>query len=217
MFRGSTGTIDLVLRSHDGVRRVRHLAAVAGFVAAFVALNQSTLRADSAAIATVHLTPGWATFGEAVPRGVAFDALQVGPFQTQTDVKTRWDDHSIRFAIVTVNATADGDYAVVPAANPAGAALTPSLPAASVSLRIGGVAYTAALPGTWSDDRWLSGPLAYEGRSIVAPVSAADGTPHPFLRVIFDTRKYLDGNMCTQSFRSQVTWRITSKNVTGTS
>jgi len=194
MFRGSTGTIDLVLRSHDGVRRVRHLAAVAGFVAAFVALNQSTLRADSAAIATVHLTPGWATFGEAVPRGVAFDALQVGPFQTQTDVKTRWDDHSIRFAIVTVNATADGDYAVVPAANPAGAALTPSLPAASVSLRIGGVAYTAALPGTWSDDRWLSGPLAYEGRSIVAPVSAADGTPHPFLRVIFDTRKYLDGN-----------------------
>jgi hypothetical protein len=194
MFRRFPLALDFVLRSHGGARRLRHTAAIAVFVAAFVGLNQSSVRAESSAIATVHLTPGWATFGEAVPRGVAFDALQVGSLQTQTDVKTRWDDHSIRFAVVTVNATADGDYAVVPAANPAGVPLTPSLPAASVSLTIGGVAHTATLPGAWSDDRWLSGPLAYEARSIVAPVSAADGAAHPFLRVIFDTRKYLDGN-----------------------
>src|SRR3954464_6965188 len=124
MFRRFALALDFVLRLHGGARRLRHTAAIAVFVAAFVGLNQSSVRAESSAIATVHLTPGWATFGEAVPRGVAFDALQVGSFQTQTDVKTRWDDHSIRFAIVTVNATADGDYAVVAAATAAGVPLT---------------------------------------------------------------------------------------------
>src|SRR5437764_6216631 len=48
---------------------------------------------------------------EAVPAGVAFDALQVGTLTTQTDVKTIWDDFSIRFAVVTVNVPAEGDYA----------------------------------------------------------------------------------------------------------
>src|SRR5439155_421944 len=42
-------------------------------------------------------------------------------------------------------------------------------------------------------DRWLSGPLVYEGRSVVDPISLVDAIPHPFLRVIFDTRVYNDG------------------------
>ena len=37
------------------------------------------------------------------------------------------------------------------------------------------------------------GAARYEGRSIVAPVSSANGSAHPFLRVIFDTRVYNDG------------------------
>src|SRR4029079_8639053 len=140
MFRGLTGALDLVLRSHDGVGRVRHFAAVAAFAAVFVALNQSSLRADSA-IATVHLTPGWATFGEAVPRGVAFDGLQVGTLTTQTDVKNYWDeDGSIRFAIITVNVPAEGDYAIAAGPTAAGV-LTPAPPKASVTLTVGGVPY----------------------------------------------------------------------------
>src|SRR5689334_21699778 len=193
MFRGFTGSIDLGLHSYDGVRRVRHLAAAAVFVAAFIALNQSTLRADSAAIATVHLTPGWATFGEAVPRGVAFDGLQVGTLTTQTDVKNYWDeDGSIRFAVVTVNVPAEGDYAITPGPTATGA-LTPALPKAAVTLTVGGVPYIANLPANLSANNWLSGPLAYEGRSTITPRSAVLGS-HPFLRVIFDTRKYADGN-----------------------
>jgi hypothetical protein len=59
--------------------------------------------ADSSPVATVQLTPGWVTFGQAVPQGKAVAGLQVQGVLTQTDVKTRWPDGSIRFAVVTVS------------------------------------------------------------------------------------------------------------------
>ena len=141
-------------------------------------------------IATVGLTSGWATFGEAVPQGLAVSGLRVGSLATQTDVKNRWPDGSIRFAVVSVNVPTAGAYAIT-AATSATTPFAPSLPTASVTLTIGGVAYTAALPTSASTDAWLSGPLAYEARSVVAPSAA--GSPHPFLRVVFDTRLYSDG------------------------
>src|SRR5262245_13947595 len=51
-------------------------------------------------IATVGLTAGWATFGEAPPPGAATTGLQIGSLTTQTDIKNRWPDGSIKFAIV---------------------------------------------------------------------------------------------------------------------
>src|SRR3954451_24240321 len=150
------------------------------------------VEAQVARVATVDLTPGWATFGQALPQGAATGALQVGSLATQTDVKNTWPDGSIRFAIVTVKATTAGSLPIVPSAPSAGS-FTPTLPAATVVLTIAGVAYTAELPATPSGDRWLSGPLVYEGRAIVAPASSAAGGAHPFLRVIFDTRVYADG------------------------
>ena len=140
-------------------------------------------------LATINLTPGWATFGQALPQGAAPSGVRVGSLTTQTDVKNRWPDGSIRFAVVTVLVPTGGDYPLVAAPVSTGTfALT--LPTASVGLTIGGIVYTAALPAAASADRWLSGPLAYEGRSVIAPVSATTGLPHPFLRVNFDTRVY---------------------------
>ncbi|MBW8867667.1 MAG: hypothetical protein JF610_10120, partial [Acidobacteria bacterium] len=150
------------------------------------------VEAQIAPVASVDLTPGWATFGQALPQGAASGALQVGSLATQTDVKNTWPDGSIRFAIVTVKATTAGSLPIVPAAPSAGS-FAPTLPAAAVVLTIAGAAYTAELPATPSGDRWLSGPLVYEGRAIVAPASSAAGGAHPFLRVIFDTRVYADG------------------------
>src|SRR5262245_47809417 len=147
--------------------------------------------AQSPPIATVALTPGWATFGQAVPPGAARDGLKVRNLPTQADIKNRWPDGSIRFAIVTVYAPVADSYDVTPAAA-AGGTFTPFLPTASVALTIGGATYTAALPNTPSTDLWLSGPLAYEARTVVAPVSGG-GSAHPFLRVNFDTRVYDDG------------------------
>src|SRR3954471_24105188 len=141
-------------------------------------------------IATVGLTSGWATFGQAVPQGAAPAALKVGTLSTQTDVKSRWSDGSIKFAIVTANVPSAGSYAITAAAAPAGT-LAPALPAASVTLTIAGVAYVATLPAVPATDLWMSGPLVYEARSVVTP--AAGATPHPFLRVNFDTRVYADG------------------------
>ena len=66
-------------------------------------------------LATINLTPGWATFGQALPQGAAPSGLRVGSLTTQTDVKNRWPDGSIRFAIVTGPVPTGGDYPLVAA------------------------------------------------------------------------------------------------------
>jgi hypothetical protein len=159
-------------------------------VTAVVASALATSTAQTTPVATVALTTGWATFGQALPRGAAANGLQIGTLATQTDVKSRWADGSIKFAVLTALVPSSGSYAVTPAALSTGG-FTPSMPRASVTFVIGGVTYTATLPSTMSTDRWLSGPLVTEGRFVVAPMSGS-GSAHPFLRVIFDTRVYKD-------------------------
>ena len=137
------------------------------------------------------LTSGWATFGLALPAGVATSWVQIGTLTTQTDVKARWPDGTIRFAVLTTKVQTAGDYTISAATAPSGS-FVPVIPAASVALIIGSVTYTAPLPRSASADTWLSGPLVHEGRSVVAPRSSAN-VAHPFLRVVFDTRVYADG------------------------
>lgn len=169
----------------------RRRATVAYAIALLVLLTStgSRMQAQPVALARPSLTAGWATFGEALPPGQAIDGLQIGTLPTQTDVKNRWPDGSIKFAIVSAAIPTAGSYAVTPAALPGGT-FAPVVPTASVTLNIGGTIYTATLPSTASADAWLSGSLVQEWRSVVAPV--AGGTAHPFLRVIFDTRVYND-------------------------
>src|SRR6185295_20247635 len=69
---------------------------------------------------------------------------------------------------------------------PAQGAFLPILPKASVTLKIGNMPVTAALPAALTDV-WLRGPLVSEGRAVVAP------SGHPFLRVVFDVRSYASG------------------------
>jgi hypothetical protein len=140
-------------------------------------------------IASVSLSSGWATFGQAVPRGFATTGLVIAGVATQTDVKSRWPDGSIKFAVLTARIATSGTYTVVSA--PAGSgSFVPQLPVVTATFTIAGVQYTATLPSATSTDLWLSGPLVYEGRSTIAPTGAA---AHPFLRVNFDTRIYNDG------------------------
>jgi all-beta uncharacterized protein len=162
------------------------LIALALIAGAHIRLASQT----SGTIATVGLTAGWATFGEALSPGEATGTLQIGSLPTQTDVKNRWPDGSIKFAILSANVPSAGSYAVTASAA-AGGSFAPVVPAASVTLTIGGVAYVASLPPTPGSDVWLAGPLAQEWRSVVTPLAGA--TPHPFLRVIFDTRVFNDG------------------------
>src|SRR3954471_5859827 len=171
----------------------RHVLKVLAILFLIIGSMHAPLAAQAGSpIGTVGLTAGWATFGEAVPQGAAVGGLQVGTLSTQTDIKTRWPDGSIRFAVVTVNSPASANYPITSAAAPTGT-FTPTPPAASVALTVGGVTYVAALSNIPSTDLWLSGPLVYEARSVVSPISSADGRAHPFLRVNFDTRVYSDG------------------------
>src|SRR4051812_26796375 len=178
-------------RIDRGAIRLRSIVSRAvAFATLLVCQTWFAPAAAAQTLATIHLTPGWATSGQALPQGAAPSGVRVGTFPTQTDVKNRWPDGSIRFAVVSVFVPAAGNFPLEPTAIATGT-FTPALPPTSVTLTIAGVAYTATQPQTPSADRWLSGPLAYEGRSVVTPV-AAGAVPHPFLRVNFDTRVYND-------------------------
>src|SRR5690349_17926243 len=128
--------------SYARPRRCTWLQGLAHSFSVLVFLTLSAPLAHAQTIGTIGLTPGWATFGQAVPQGAAPSGLQVGALLTQTDVKTRWPDGSIRFAVVTVNALTAGNYPITPAPIASGA-FTPAVPAASVALSIGAVTYTA--------------------------------------------------------------------------
>ena len=179
------------IEGHSRVKLVTRLSVYV--LAVFAALaGFATEALAQASFGTVGLGAGWATFGQAVPAGVASSGIQVGTFPTQTDVKSRWPDGSIRFAIVTVHVDNPGNYSLRPATISTGS-FSPAIPTASASFVMGGATHTATLPSAPATDTWLSGPLVYEGRSVVAPISSANGSAHPFLRVIFDTRVYNDG------------------------
>jgi hypothetical protein len=164
----------------------------AGTLGASSGPNSSDARVGGDGLGGCALTSGWATFGLALPAGVATSGVQIGTLSTQTDVKARWADGTIRFAVLTTNVQTAGTYTISAATAPRGS-FVPLIPAASVALTIGSVSYTARLPSSASADTWLSGPLVYEGRSVVAPTSSANTAAHPFLRVVFDTRVYTDG------------------------
>ena len=142
------------------------------------------------AVSRVTLSKGWATFGLALPPGSARSGVQVGRFETQTDIKNRWTDGSIRFAAVTCKASEAGDFAVIPTSAVSGR-LVAKAPGVSVEFNVGGTIFTASPAKTPTADLWLSGPLVQEWRCVVAPVH--DSTPHKQLRVVFDIRVYRDG------------------------
>ena len=154
-------------------------------LAVVIGSSQVVTAADQP-LATYTLSPGWATFGLALPPGAAPKAVQVGTVPTQTDVKVRWPDDSIRFAVVSANLGAkSGSYAITPS-QPTPGTFVPVLPKVTVDFKIGNMPLTATLPAALND-AWLRGPLVSEGRAVVAPSN------HPFLRVIFDVRSYASG------------------------
>ena len=142
-------------------------------------------------VTTVKLGVGWATFGQVVPQGAAPLGLQIGTLPTQLDVKTRWPDGSIKFAVVSTFIPAAGPYDVTASSARLGG-FKPAVPAVSATFTIGTQLYVATLPSAPSADTWLAGPVVQEWRSVVTPI--ASGAPHPFLRVIFDVRSYSDGS-----------------------
>ncbi len=163
-------------------------AAVAADLLVAVLSAGATLSALGTTVGTYRLERGWATFGIAVPRGVVPGgaALRVGALRTQTDIKTTWDDGSVRFAVVTTNVPAPQEYPIT-VGRPDAGTVTPIRPDATVEFAINGARWVARVPASLSD-AWLSGPLVSEARAIVAPTQGA--TPHPLLRVIFDMRSY---------------------------
>jgi hypothetical protein len=166
-------------------RAVTRLISAVAVVAAMCAAAGEA----HAALATYQFGSGPITFGMALPQGAA-TGVQIGSLPTQADVKTRWPDGSIRFAVVSAEIPTQGTYELNAAA-PAQGAFSPAWPSITLDLVINNVTWTAS-PGAFTTaDLWLSGPVVREARVKVAPQNA--GTSHPLLEVIFDIRSYAGG------------------------
>ena len=158
--------------------------------------------ATSETVATVGLTSGWATFGQALPPDAAFESLQVGTLPTQIDVKTRWPDGSIRFAVVTAEVAAPGSYAITPAFFDSGEHTAFDATPVEVRFTIDRTDGTdatdelsaiAAMPSATNPDAlWLDGELVTEARWSVIPTDASHQELSG-MRVLFDLRQYRDG------------------------
>jgi hypothetical protein len=193
--------------SQAGLPDWRHLVSVVVVIVSLcfgVETNGSTIAAEprqksenaltkpaANALPTIKATTGWVTFGQALPRGAAKGGLRLGELETQTDVKTRWPDGSIRFAIVSAKVRTPGAYQAV-AVPQAEGGFNPKIPKAMVRFRIDSEVWVADLPDKPSNDVWLNGPLVREWRVAMSP-TGPKGSTHPFLRVIFDVRAYNDG------------------------
>jgi hypothetical protein len=155
-------------------------------VVALVAMLAVRPAAAEPVLARYSFTPGAATFGLALPSGAARAGVRVGTLPTQTDIKVRWPDGSIRFAVVSARIPAAGTLPITAAPSATGGGAMYPAPRASVTLTIAGRSYTATLLAP-SGNVWLGGPIVWEGRTTIAPGG------HPFMRVLFDTRSYSTG------------------------
>ena len=147
------------------------------------------------ALARVQLTEGWATFGQVLPRGAAREGLRVGNLPTQTDVKNRWSDGSIKFAVVTAQVAKAGTYAIT--SGPAsGKPFKPENenPGFFVTILHQNKDYSAGPDLNDLKDTWLKGPLVIESRQYL-PLVDQTNFAHATLRVIFDVRQYKDGQI----------------------
>jgi hypothetical protein len=156
-----------------------------------------------ATLATFGLGAGSATFGLALPQGAAASGLRLGALTTQSDIKTRWSDGSIRFAVVSAQIPSQGQYAVTAGSATTSSAVTPTWPNVSVTFTISGSAWVAALPAFSGGDSWLAGPVVREARVMVSP--RMGGTDHALLQVLYDVRSYSTGghrvDICVQNVK----------------
>jgi hypothetical protein len=171
------------------------------FAIGVIALLSTVSHATAATgenLAVYHLTRGWATFGLALPQGQAAGAVQVGTLPTQTDVKSRWPDNSIKFAVVSANVPSDGHYAItaadaVPETPFAPTVVPPIIVEFTKKSGPNAGVYRAQYFGG-SLDRWLSGPLVRETRVRETPnLNGTQTVPLGAVRVIFDVRSYTGG------------------------
>lgn len=141
-------------------------------------------------LARIHATPGWTTFGMAVPRGEVFRSLQVGSYKTQTDVKCRWDDSSIRFAVVSTKIIKEDDYDIADKIVPVSRITQRKPRNFAVYLYIEGKRYSAKIGNSTREKiPWLSGAVVSEYR-YREKFCDDSGKVHPTLRVFFDVRSY---------------------------
>lgn len=157
--------------------------------------------APPATLATYTLGVGWATCVLVLPQGQAVGGLQIGALPTQTDVRNRWPDGSIKLAVITAKVLIAGAYAITASAAPLSGQPTPTPIAATVRLTIAGVTYDAPLPAPTAN-LGLDGPLVREWRALVTPGA------HPTLQVVYDVRSYHGGghriDVCVQNVRDVV-------------
>lgn len=157
---------------------------------ALIEVDDNVVVAGSLATIAVSGTGPWTT-GHGFPPAAAADITSTS--SVQVDVKNRWADGSVKFAIISgrdtgsivLKAGSQGGGTPVSIADVLGTSFD-----ATVNLDVGGTVYSASartlLQGTVQ--KWLEGPLVTEW--VVRDAAKNNGTPHPHLAVQFCIRAF---------------------------
>lgn len=199
--------------------------------------------ASPAPICQVELVPSAAgadaiaTFGHAFKRGDVTNSIALAhgsrPIETQVDVKRRYDDGSVKHAVVTAVVPASAGNApllldVVPAERvserlPSPAGLPQGLTAQVcfrfpdgsehiADLRTTFAAATGGAPLPYRARTWLEGPLVTEYQ-VAGPPLDAEGNLDPDLWVIFGVRVYRGGKGARVEVVTENCWADSPGNV----
>ena len=154
-----------------------------------------TLKIQSLADAAQSVVP--VTFGQVFLRGAlpAGSGLSAGDVPLQVDVKNKYDDGSVRFAVLSgvlpslaAKEARSFDLAAIGAIHPARASNWPDAFSCVVTITLAGVVYRAS--AAQNDVRkWLDGAAVTETQSVMV-FTADDGTKHPHLTARFAIRDY---------------------------
>lgn len=148
------------------------------------------------------------TFGQVFKQGAVASGSTVvlrngsTAIPTQLDVKTRYGDGSVQHGVISARVPSlPGNGSVGLTINSTGgssgsgtsvSALLATAFNASVSLNVGGTAYSASardLLGSQTPIQWLSGPVVSEW-VVKGPVKTSGGSAHPHLAAQFHVRAY---------------------------
>lgn len=196
------------------LKRKKRVISLLFSLACIISLHSAPAISGDSSFATNTFTSGPATFGQVIPQGFVKDAVSVGDLLTQTDVKVRWPDGTVRYAIVST---------IIPESDAGPLGIFPSTKTTNQNFEesknyIGDNHYLYIVLGMgegegtydWgaytyitdqdiivSEDVYLDGPIVRE-RRIKKPfynyVLDETGEQHQFLEAIFDVRTLVDGS-----------------------
>lgn len=154
----------------------------------YYARSNSTFAATWTVNSVGPITMGLVAKEGQIPSGFG---VRVGSFTTQTDILNIWTDGSLRYALVSFNATSTGAKTLTVIVN-SGGTYTPTWPSGSVAINVSGTVYTAAFPAFDATNTVCNGDVCRRAWVMRTPTTSG-AVNHVSIRVLIEITSYAIG------------------------